>query len=152
MFVRSQLTEIENLVTADKQKQSDKNRVILMTRSNKTLRELKRRLGRVQHVSATTYHSAKGLQGEIAIMVEDCQFPQPHILRESIYRSAGIFPQHLTYNSTMRDETCRLAYVGVTRGCRRTFWFLSDTSGASGELFRWNQPVMTLDELFAARC
>ena len=111
---------------------SDKNKIIVLSRSAKLRDKLKKEYGTSQDVAFYTFHGSKGLQGEVAILCETSDYNQEHALRNAIYRASGLFSQ--TYDQAAKDESLRLAYVAVTRGIRRVFWFVSKPQGAT-ELF-----------------
>ena len=117
----------------------DKNLVIVLCRTNKTLNDLKdairNKTTRTPGLAFYTFHSAKGLQGETAIIFEDAEYASSHLLRNAIYAQAKteqgerIFRQ--SYDQAMTDEAYRLAYVAVTRGMKRVFWFVDAQKHAS---------------------
>ena len=80
-------------------------------------------------VKAYTIHRAKGLQAEVAIILDDCMPPEPHPLRNALYAYSGFFNN--SYDQAMQDESLRLAYVAVTRGVSRVFWYCQKTQGAT---------------------
>jgi DNA helicase-4 len=81
-----------------------------------------------------TYHRSKGLQAEVAILIEDCIYDQVHKLRNRIYSVSGLFSKDYTYDQAMSDEMFRLGYVAATRGRRRVFWFVDEAKGAAKQL------------------
>lgn len=113
----------------------DKNKVIVLCRTNKLLNALRERLMNLPGLAFYTFHSAKGLQGETAIIFEDSEYGAVHVLRNIIYAQARtekgerIFRQ--SYDQSMTDEAYRLAYVAVTRGMKRVFWFVEAQKHAS---------------------
>jgi superfamily I DNA/RNA helicase len=126
--IAAQLAYVESLPEADP------NKVLVLARSNRILNEVRRLaqrrgLNRSRGVEFLTYHRAKGLQGEVAILCEDCEVPPTHPLRNAIYAESEIFRQ--SYDEAARDEAYRLAYVAVTRGIRRVVWFVKDPKGAA---------------------
>lgn len=110
---------------------SHKNKVIVMSRSNGVIDKLEEILGDIPGVVYYTYHRAKGLQGEVAVMVEDCFYENNHKLRNRIYESTGLFERGYDYDAAQYDEAMRLAYVGVTRGRRRVLWFVDEVKNGS---------------------
>ncbi len=69
------------------------------------------------------------MQAEVAIIVDDCLPPEKHPLRNALYAYSGFF--HNSYDQAMADESLRLAYVAITRGVSRVFWFTQKTQGAT---------------------
>ena len=102
------------------QQKSDKNKVIVLSRTNITLKKIKAagRFGR--NVAFHTIHTAKGLQGEVAVIFEDSRSLQGNTFRNRIYEIVEYFSS--TYDDAMEDEALRLAYVAVTRGVKRVYW------------------------------
>lgn len=75
----------------------ERTAVLLLGRRNDTLRAIQAELDRTLPVKAYTIHRAKGLQAEVAIVVDDCLPPQPHPLRNALYaRTAGSFATAMT--------------------------------------------------------
>jgi len=115
-----------------------KEHVIVMTRRGELRKALSShfRKKKLKGLSFHTYHQAKGLQADTAIMIEPCLIPASYPLRNAIYAASGLFPADYTYDLAMADEALRLAYVGVTRGRRRVYWQVYDlTSSESARLF-----------------
>ncbi len=114
-----------------------KNRVIVMARSNDVLGKISDEVNRFvkkdSGIVFYTYHKAKGLQGEVAVMVEDTNYDQTHVFRNSVYCASGLFPDGYTYDEAAVDESKRLAYVGITRGKQRVFWYVKEAVGAAKE-------------------
>lgn len=127
-FIEGQLQYVMSLP------KSHKNKVIVMSRTNVVIDELEKLLKGQAGILFYTYHRAKGLQAEVAVMVEDCSYDQIHKLRNRIYAVSGLFDAEYTYDMAARDEAYRLAYVGATRGRRRTFWFVDSAEGAATRL------------------
>lgn len=136
-FIEAQLKYVKSLP------KSHKNKVIVMSRTNAVIDELEKLLKEQTGILFYTYHRAKGLQAEIAVMVEDCSYDQIHKLRNRIYAVSGLFDAKYTYDMAALDEAYRLAYVGATRGRRRTFWFVD---GAEGAAIRLLDSVSNLPE------
>jgi superfamily I DNA/RNA helicase len=115
-----------------------KNRVIVMCRKNKLIEKIEREFKKIfpknSGVVFYTYHRSKGLQGEVAIMVEDTHYDQVHVFRNQVYAVTGLFDEGYTYDVAMADEAKRLAYVGVTRGKQRVFWFVEEKKGSAKEM------------------
>jgi superfamily I DNA/RNA helicase len=123
----------EQVALVSKQKKSDKNKVIVLSRTNPTLKKIKTagRFGR--DVAFHTIHTAKGLQGEVAVIFEDSRSLQGNVFRNRIYDIVEHFSS--TYDEAMEDEALRLAYVAVTRGVKRVYWFApKNSSGAYSTL------------------
>ncbi|MBN2679464.1 MAG: UvrD-helicase domain-containing protein [Acidithiobacillaceae bacterium] len=136
MIVEEIINQIK--LTSNKKK-LDKNHVLVLARTNQVMNDIKasveKALGKTFHkdsaIQFMTYHQAKGLQGEVAVLCEDCFYEETHTLRNEIYRVSGLFSHIYTYDQAMEDEAYRLGYVGVTRGIRRVFWFVKELKGAS---------------------
>ncbi len=124
-----------------------KNKVIVMSRKNSVIDQLSTKLGNRRGLLVYTYHRSKGLQAEVAIMVEDCAYEQNHKLRNRVYATTGLFENGYDYDQAMRDEAFRLAYVGATRGRRRTYWFVSELQGAAKQLATSGHNVSGLDDI-----
>ena len=130
---------IKQMRFARNMQNADKNHVLVLSRTNQVKNKIKasveNRIG--EHfgidspIQFMTYHQAKGLQGEVAVLCEDCVSGDPHTLRNAIYKSSGLFPNNYTYDLAMVDEAYRLGYVGVTRGIRRVLWLVKEAKGAS---------------------
>ena len=108
---------------------ADRNAVLVLSRRNEPLRAIQAQLDKKLPVKAYTIHRAKGLQAEVAIIVDDCQPPEKHPLRSALYAYSGFFRN--SYDQAMADESLRLAYVAITRGVSRVFWFTQKTQGAT---------------------
>ncbi|HAW24734.1 MAG TPA: DNA helicase UvrD, partial [Pseudomonas sp.] len=80
-------------------------------------------------VKTYTIHRAKGLQAEVAIIVDDCLPAERHPLRNALYAYSGFFRN--SYDQAMADESLRLAYVAITRGVSRVFWYTQKVQGAT---------------------
>nr|WP_288500226.1 UvrD-helicase domain-containing protein [uncultured Pseudomonas sp.] len=110
----------------------ERNAVLLLGRRNDTLKDVQAGLDRKLPVKAYTIHRAKGLQAEVAIIVDDCLPPTPHPLRNALYAYCGFFAN--SYDQAMADESLRLGYVAVTRGVSRVLWFVRKPQGATRSL------------------
>ncbi|MDT3720813.1 UvrD-helicase domain-containing protein [Pseudomonas oryzihabitans] len=106
--------------------------VMVMSRVNAPLKILNEQLGRQPGVRTCTIHRAKGLQAEVAIVLDDGQPQQPHPLRNALYAASGHFQQ--SYDEAMADEALRLSYVAVTRGVSRVLWYTRQPRGAAAIL------------------
>ena len=114
---------------ATERKSREPNAVLLLSRRNEPLKAITAQLDKKLPVKAYTIHRAKGLQGEVAIILDDCMPPAPHPLRNALYAYSGFFNN--SYDQAMQDESLRLAYVAVTRGVSRVFWYCQNTQGAT---------------------
>ncbi|MGM3426099.1 UvrD-helicase domain-containing protein [Pseudomonas benzopyrenica] len=106
--------------------------VMVMSRLNAPLKAINEQLGRQPGVRTCTIHRAKGLQAEVAIVLDDGQPQQPHPLRNALYAASGHFQQ--SYDDAMADEALRLSYVAVTRGVSRVLWYTRQPRGAAAIL------------------
>ena len=107
----------------------ERNAVLLLSRRNEPLQAISAQLDKKLPVKAYTIHRAKGLQAEVAIILDDCMPPESHPLRNALYAYSGFFSN--SYDQAMQDESLRLAYVAVTRGVSRVFWYCQNTQGAT---------------------
>ncbi|KRW69003.1 DNA helicase UvrD [Pseudomonas sp. TTU2014-105ASC] len=112
----------------------ERTAVLLLSRRNEPLRTIQAQLDRKLPVKAYTIHRAKGLQAEVAIIVDDCAPVQPHPLRNALYAYSGFFRN--SYDQAMADESLRLGYVAITRGVSRVFWYTRKAQGATERLSR----------------
>ena len=108
---------------------ADRTAVLVLSRRNEPLQKIQAELDRKLPVKAYTIHRAKGLQAEVAIIVDDCSPPERHPLRNALYAHSGFFRN--SYDQAMQDESLRLAYVAITRGVSRVLWFTQRTQGAT---------------------
>ncbi|MGE8499508.1 MAG: UvrD-helicase domain-containing protein [Pseudomonas sp.] len=108
---------------------AERTAVLVLSRRNDALQSIQAQLDKRLPVKAYTIHRAKGLQAEVAIIVDDCQPPESHPLRNAWYAHCGFFSN--SYDQAMRDEALRLAYVAVTRGVSRVLWFTQKAQGAA---------------------
>ncbi|MWV16961.1 AAA family ATPase [Pseudomonas sp. L-22-4S-12] len=99
----------------------ERNPVLLLGRRNDALKQVQAQLNPSLPVRAYSIHRAKGLQGEVAIILDDGGSPESHPLRNALYAHCGLFRN--SYDQAMRDESLRLAYVAVTRGVSRVIWY-----------------------------
>ena len=107
----------------------ERHAVLLLSRRNEPLQAITAQLDKKLPVKACTIHRAKGLQAEVAIILDDCLPPEPHPLRNALYAYSGFFNN--SYDQAMQDESLRLAYVAITRGVSRVFWYCQKTQGAT---------------------
>lgn len=130
---------IKQIKFTDNMQNADKNHVLILSRTNQVKKKIEaaveNRIGKPVNTHSTmhfmTYHQAKGLQGEVAVLCEDCLSGDSHTFRNAIYKASGLFQSNYTYDLAMDNEAYRLGYVGVTRGIRRVLWFVKDAKGAS---------------------
>lgn len=108
---------------------ADRNAVLVLSRRNEPLRAIEAQLDKKLPVKTYTIHRAKGLQAEVAIIVDDCLPPERHPLRNALYAYSGFFRN--SYDQAMSDESLRLAYVAITRGVSRVFWYTHKAQGAT---------------------
>nr|MBF0682019.1 DEAD/DEAH box helicase [Pseudomonas sp.] len=108
---------------------ADRNAVLVLSRRNEPLRAIQAQLDGKLPVKAYSIHRAKGLQAEVAIIIDDCLLPEKHPLRNALYAHSGFFRN--SYDQAMADESLRLAYVAITRGVSRVFWFTRKAQGAT---------------------
>jgi DNA helicase-4 len=109
--------------------QADRTAVLVLSRGNELLRSVQAQLDKKWPVKTYTIHRAKGLQAEVAIILDDCLPPTPHPLRNLLYAHSGFFRN--SYDQAMQDEGLRLAYVAITRGVSRVLWFTRKAQGAT---------------------
>lgn len=107
----------------------ERTAVLLLSRRNEPLQAITAQLDKKLPVKAYTIHRAKGLQAEVAIILDDCMPVEPHPLRNALYTYSGFFSS--SYDHAMQDESLRLAYVAVTRGVSRVFWYCQKPRGAT---------------------
>lgn len=110
-------------------KMADRTAVLVLSRRNEPLQGIQAQLDKKLPVKTYTIHRAKGLQAEVAIIVDDCSPPEKHSLRNALYAYSGFFRN--SYDQAMKDESLRLAYVAITRGVSRVLWFTQKTQGAT---------------------
>ncbi|MBP8236320.1 MAG: DEAD/DEAH box helicase, partial [Pseudomonas sp.] len=119
----------EQCAYAAERNSRERNAVLLLSRRNEPLQAITAQLDKKLPVKAYTIHRAKGLQAEVAIILDDCQPPESHPLRNALYACSGFFSN--SYDQAMQDESLRLAYVAITRGVSRVFWYCQKTQGAT---------------------
>ncbi|MBF8161895.1 DEAD/DEAH box helicase [Ectopseudomonas hydrolytica] len=113
---------------------ADRTAVLLLSRRNEPLQQVRAQLDKALPVKALTIHRAKGLQAEVAIILDDCLPVEKHPLRNALYAQCGFFAG--SYDQAMQDETRRLAYVAITRGVSRVLWYTRKAQGATHCLAR----------------
>ncbi|MFI8610549.1 UvrD-helicase domain-containing protein [Pseudomonas sp. NPDC077649] len=111
---------------------ADRTAVLLLSRRNEPLQQIRAQLDKQLPVKTMTIHRAKGLQAEVAIILDDCLPAEPHPLRNALYAHCGFFAG--SYDQAMQDETLRLAYVAITRGVSRVLWYTRKAQGATRAL------------------
>lgn len=124
--LKRQLPELLQEITAQcahvaQRGSRERNPVLLLGRRNDALKQVQAQLDPSLPVRAYSIHRAKGLQGEVAIILDDGGSPESHPLRNALYAHCGLFRN--SYDQAMRDENLRLAYVAVTRGVSRVIWY-----------------------------
>ncbi|WP_339487484.1 DEAD/DEAH box helicase [Pseudomonas sp. EL_65y_Pfl2_R95] len=117
---------------AAEQDKPEKTAVLLLSRANHSLQTIQAQLDKKLPVKSYTIHRAKGLQAQVAIILDDCKATESHPLRNALYAYSGYFVN--SYDQTMRDESLRLGYVAITRGVSRVFWYTQKIQGATGLL------------------
>ncbi|MFI8481624.1 UvrD-helicase domain-containing protein [Pseudomonas sp. NPDC078700] len=110
---------------AAEQDKPEKTAVLLLSRANHSLQTIQAQLDKKLPVKGYTIHRAKGLQAQVAIIVDDCKTPESYPLRNALYAYSGYFVN--SYDQAMRDESLRLGYVAITRGVSRVFWYTQKT-------------------------
>lgn len=113
---------------------ADRNALLVLSRRNEPLKQIQAQLDSALPVRAYSIHRAKGLQAEVAIIVDDCNPPEKHPLRNALYAHSGFFRN--SYDQAMQDESLRLAYVAITRGVSRVIWYTNKVQGAVEVLAR----------------
>lgn len=108
---------------------ADRTAVLLLSRRNEPLQQVRAQLDKALPVRALTIHRAKGLQAEVAIILDDCLPVEKHPLRNALYAQCGFFIG--SYDQSMQDEARRLAYVAITRGVSRVLWYTRKAQGAT---------------------
>ena len=108
---------------------ADRTAVLLLSRRNEPLQQVRAQLDKALPVKALTIHRAKGLQAEVAIILDDCLPVDKHPLRNALYTQCGFFAG--SYDQAMQDEARRLAYVAITRGVSRVLWYTRKVQGAT---------------------
>lgn len=108
---------------------TERTAVLLLSRRNEPLQQVRAQLPRQLPVKALTIHRAKGLQAEVAVILDDCLPTEPHPLRNVLYAHCGFFANR--YDQAMQDEALRLAYVAITRGVSRVLWYTRQAQGAA---------------------
>ena len=110
-------------------KSAERNAVLILSRRNEPLQQIQAQLDKKLPVKAYTIHRAKGLQAEVAVIIDDCNPAEQHPLRNALYAYSGFFRN--SYDQAMQDESLRLAYVAITRGVSRVLWYCRKTQGAT---------------------
>ncbi|CAE6930276.1 DNA helicase [Ectopseudomonas oleovorans] len=121
--IRAQCAHVANRPGADR------TAVLLLSRRNEPLQQVRAQLDKALPVRALTIHRAKGLQAEVAIILDDCLPVEKHPLRNALYAQCGFFTG--SYDQAMQDEARRLAYVAITRGVSRVLWYTRKAQGAT---------------------
>ena len=121
--IRAQCTHVASRTNADR------TDVMLLSRRNEPLQQVRAQLDKSLPVRTMTIHRAKGLQAEVAIILDDCLPAEKHPLRNALYAQCGFFAG--CYDQAMQDEARRLAYVAITRGVSRVLWYTRKAQGAT---------------------
>ena len=121
--IRAQCTHVASRPNADR------TAVLLLSRRNEPLQQVRAQLDKSLPVRTMTIHRAKGLQAEVAIILDDCLPAEKHPLRNALYAQCGFFAG--SYDQAMQDEARRLAYVAITRGVSRVLWYTRKAQGAT---------------------
>lgn len=121
--IRAQCTHVASRTNADR------TAVMLLSRRNEPLQQVRAQLDKSLQVRTMTIHRAKGLQAEVAIILDDCLPAEKHPLRNALYAQCGFFAG--SYDQAMQDEARRLAYVAITRGVSRVLWYTRKAQGAT---------------------
>jgi DNA helicase-4 len=112
----------------------ERSGVLVISRRNAPLQLLRPLLDKKLPVKLCTIHGAKGLQAQVSIILDDCPANAAHPLREALYAYSGLFQN--SYAQAMQDESLRLAYVAITRGVSRVFWYCNKPQGATQILLK----------------
>lgn len=77
-----------------------------------------------------TYHSSKGLEADVAVMIGDCTYTANSPYKNAAYLAArlGQEGQVHPYDIAQAEEALRLAYVAITRAAKRCYWYLDSVS------------------------
>lgn len=128
----------QQLTLVKAQTKKDKTHVIVLSRTNKTLDEIEdlylKKYNNKHGINFLTVHKAKGLQGEVCVIFDDSKAHSGHIFRNEVYRQIPYFKH--SYDQVMTDESYRLAYVAITRGIKRVFWFAPKGSDGAFSYFK----------------
>ena len=100
---------------------SEATAVLLLSRRNEPLKRIKAQLDKGLAVKCMTIHRAKGLQAQVAIILDDGATPVHYALRNALYQYCGFFSS--SYDQAMADEAQRLGYVAITRAVSRAYWY-----------------------------
>src|SRR3546814_16936405 len=86
----------------------ERTAVLLLSRRNESLRTIQAQLDRKLPVKAYTIHRAKGLQAEVAIIIDDCAPVHPHPLRNALYAYSGFFRNSYEIGrASCRERVCQ---------------------------------------------
>ena len=106
--------------------------VMVLSRRNNVLKALKPLLDPAWPVRLLSIHRAKGLEADRVIILDDCQRPLEHPVRDAMYAQSKLFS--LTYQQAMQDEALRLGYVAITRAKQQVVWYTQKIQGATATL------------------
>lgn len=74
-------------------------------------------------VRAGTFHTSKGLEADVVLLLDDVKPSEEHPLRELVFSQATMLGTDAgTYTQAMLDEARRLAYVALTRARLGIMW------------------------------
>ena len=122
--------------------------VFILARTNQTLESVRETIGRLKShlrqtlgqegvrqfrevsVKAGTFHTSKGLEADVVLLLDDSLPPEEHPLRDFIFSQIAFPGQRMTYTQTMSDEARRLAYVALTRARLGVMWIPLSADGA----------------------
>jgi superfamily I DNA/RNA helicase len=122
----------EKLQAARNSGSREKLKVIVVSRSRDTRDDYERALkAEGPDIDFFTFHGAKGLQGEIAIVLEDAAYDETYVFRNAVYAAMGKTMFTQTYDEAQTDEAYRLAYVALTRGVSEVHWFVDEPRQAA---------------------
>ncbi len=150
-FIQGLIQLIDHeLQTLDRMHGKDRGTLLLMARKRDVLRKISEQMPRhwQSRVRLHTLHSAKGLQAETALLIDDCIADHSGAIRELIYQHVD---DRMRYEQMLVDETHRLAYVGMTRAMHRLIWVMRDKKTHSKGVLRYfidtQLPVRTIPVL-----
>ncbi len=126
IFVQGLIQLIDHeLQTLDRINGKAYGSILIMTRKRDILNKISAQIPKhwQSRVQLHTLHSAKGLQAETAILIDDCMADHSGAIRELIYQHAD---KKTKYEQMLWDEAHRLAYVGMTRAMYRLIWVVRD--------------------------
>lgn len=96
-----------------------------------------------------TFHRSKGLEATNTVLLEDCMYDNINPIKNMVYLLAGIRDD--TYDSTQKEEACRLAYVALTRAMDRVYWFADPKKGGAFDIVK-DTTALTADQPRVETC